>query len=120
LGHVIKPGDTLEKIIMKHPDFSDFSYRKNGSLKSFAYGPKRVRLDTLRGFLVDLLGDLAPPLVAPPAPALPAPLVPALLPSAGALSSPEPDATEALTRFRQRPRVQSRKNKPPTLEVGLS
>ncbi len=109
---MIKPGDDLQSIVMKHPDFSDFIYLKDGSVKSFAYGPERVRLKTLHGLMVDLLDDQAPPMIAPPAPVLPAP--------EPTLSSPEPDATEALTRFRQRPRVQSRKNNPPTLEVGLS
>jgi hypothetical protein len=67
LAHVIKPGDDLQSIVMKHPDFSDFSYLKDGSVKSFAYGPERVRLKTLHGLMVDLLDDLAPPMIAPPA-----------------------------------------------------
>jgi hypothetical protein len=87
---VIKPGTDLQSILMKHPDFSDFTYRKNGSVKSFAYGSERVRLTTLHGFMVDLLDDLAPPMIAPPTPALPVP-APAspLSPAAPPLPQPE-------------------------------
>jgi hypothetical protein len=109
---VIKPGTDLQSILMKHPDFSDFTYRKNGSVKSFAYGSERVRLTTLHGFMVDLLDDLAPPMIAPPTPALPVP-APAspLSPAAPPLPQPE-SPLDQFVRIGQRVRPAQQPTKP--------
>jgi len=55
LAHVFDPREGLESLVQRHPDFSDFRRRTDGSVISFAYGKRRIRLSTLEGFLSDFI-----------------------------------------------------------------